>query len=94
MISIVIIAIIILIINTRGICVRLGNHIRKLRFANGEMTQQQLADAVGVTRVTIYSVESGRFVPSSLLALKIARVFQVPFEEVFCLVEEERDESK
>jgi len=70
----------------------LGNYIRKLRFENGEMTQQELANAVGVTRVTIYSVESGRFVPSSLLALKIARVFHLPFEEVFYLKEDKQDE--
>jgi len=72
---------------------KLGNCIRKLRFENNEMTQQGLADAVGVTRVTIYSIESGRFVPSSLLALKIARVFNVSFEDVFYLKEERQDDS-
>jgi putative transcriptional regulator len=76
------------------IYMELGNYIRKLRFENGEMTQQELADAVGVTRVTIYSVESGRFVPSCLLAMKIARVFGVSFEDVFYLKEEEQDESR
>jgi putative transcriptional regulator len=83
-----------IIIWIKKIFMELGNYIRKLRFENGEMTQQELANAVGVTRVTIYSVESGRFVPSSLLALKIARVFQASFEEVFYLKEEEKDESK
>ena len=69
----------------------LGNNVRRLRFESGEMTQQELANAAGVTRVTIYSIESGRFVPSSLLALRIARVFNKPFEEVFYLDEEENN---
>ena len=70
----------------------LGNNIRRLRFEHGEMTQQQLADAVGVTRVTIYSIESRKFVPSSLLALRISRVFGVSFEEAFYLDDEEEKE--
>lgn len=51
------------------------------------MTQQQLADAVGVSRQTINAVETGRFVPSAVLALKIARTFSKPVEALFCLDE-------
>ena len=72
----------------------LGNNIRRLRFEHGEMTQQELANAVGVTRVTIYSIESGKFVPSSLLALRIAKVFNVGFEEVFYLDDEEEKKDE
>ena len=72
----------------------LGNRIRRFRFEHGEMTQQQLADAVGVTRVTIYSIESGKFVPSSLLALRIANVFDARFEDLFYLDDEEEKKSE
>jgi putative transcriptional regulator len=70
---------------------RLRNNIRRLRFDRGEMTQQQLANAVGVTRLTIHSVETGKFVPSALLALRIARFFGLRFEDVYDLDEEEID---
>jgi putative transcriptional regulator len=60
-----------------------GNHIRKLRFNNEEMTQQQLADKVGVTRQTIVSLEKGNYSPSLELAFRIARAFNLPLEEVF-----------
>ena len=59
------------------------NNIRRLRFDNGEMTQQQLADAAGVTRQTIIAIEAGKYAPSLTLAFKIARVFSVPLEDVF-----------
>jgi len=62
---------------------RLSNKIRRLRFENGQMTQQQLADRVGVTRQTIIATESGRYAPSLPLAFKIARNFGVPIETVF-----------
>ncbi|MBM3708442.1 MAG: helix-turn-helix transcriptional regulator [Actinobacteria bacterium] len=65
----------------------LGNNIRKLRFENGQMSQQELANAVGVTRLTIHSIETGKFNPSVLLALKIAGFFNKPLEEVFYLYE-------
>jgi len=61
----------------------LTNNIRKLRFENGQMTQQQLADKVGVTRQTIIAIESGKYAPSLPLAFKIARTFAVPIEQVF-----------
>lgn len=60
-----------------------GNYIRKLRFNNGEMTQQELADKVGVTRQTIIAIESAKYSPSLELAFRIAHVFGVPLEEVF-----------
>jgi putative transcriptional regulator len=62
---------------------RVRNHIRKLRFFHNEMTQQQLADQVGVTRQTIIAMEQERYSPSLELAFRIARVFAVPLEEVF-----------
>ncbi len=62
---------------------RLSNKVRRLRFDNGELTQQQLADRVGVTRQTIIAIESGRYSPSLPLAFKLARAFGVSIEDVF-----------
>jgi putative transcriptional regulator len=62
------------------------NHIKEHR-ARLDLTQEQLAERVGVTRQTIISIEAGRYVPSSLLALKIARVFERPVEQIFELKE-------
>jgi putative transcriptional regulator len=59
------------------------NHIRRLRFDRGEMTQEELANRVGCTRQTIIAVEAGKYVPSLSLAFQIAKVFGVPVEEVF-----------
>ncbi|MEC4589447.1 helix-turn-helix transcriptional regulator [Nitrospirillum amazonense] len=59
------------------------NTIRALRFQNGEMTQQALADRVGVTRQTIIAIEQGRYSPSLEAAFRIAAVFSVPLEVVF-----------
>ncbi len=61
----------------------ISNQIRRLRFENGEMTQQQLANKTGVTRQTIIAIESGKYAPSLPLAFKIARNFGVPIETVF-----------
>jgi putative transcriptional regulator len=61
------------------------NSIRQLRFAHGEMTQQELADRAGCTRQTIIVLEQERYVPSLVLALRIARIFGKPVEEVFTL---------
>ena len=58
------------------------NRIRVAR-AEVRMTQQRLADEAGVSRQTINAIESGRFVPSTVLALKIARIFSRPVEELF-----------
>jgi len=59
------------------------NHVRRLRFEAGEMTQQELADRVGCTRQTIIALEQGRYVPSLSLAFRIARVFESSVEQVF-----------
>lgn len=61
----------------------IGNSIRTLRFHRGEMTQQQLADAVGVTRQTIIAIESGKYTPSLELAFRLAIAFETPLAEVF-----------
>ena len=63
------------------------NRIRRLRFDNDEMTQQELADLAGCTRQTIIAVEQGKYVPSLELAFLIARAFQKPLEEVFQFVD-------
>jgi putative transcriptional regulator len=68
---------------------KLGNHLRALRFEHDNITQQELANAVGVTRLTIHSIETGKFNPSTLLALKIARHFNKQLEEVFFIVQED-----
>jgi putative transcriptional regulator len=62
---------------------RIGNNIRKLRFLQNEMTQQDLAEKVGVTRQTIIAMEQDKYSPSLDLAFRIALVFKVPLEEVF-----------
>ena len=67
---------------------RITNNIRTLRFLANEMTQQQLADLVGVTRQTILAVENGKYSPSLELAFAIARVFGKPLEEVFSYEDE------
>ena len=59
------------------------NTIRSLRFAHGEMTQAELADAVGVTRQTIIAIEQGRYSPSLEMAFRIASVFKHPLDDVF-----------
>jgi len=59
------------------------NRIRRLRFDNSEMTQEELANRAGCTRQTIIALEQGKYVPSIELAFKIAGVFGVALEEVF-----------
>ena len=61
----------------------ISNHIRRLRFESGEMTQQELANRVGCTRQTIIVLEKERYVPSLSLAFLIAGVFGKSIEEVF-----------
>ena len=68
---------------------KLGNTIRRCRFDNNEMSQDELAKSVDVTRQTILSIEKRRFVPSTLLALKIARVFQKTVDDIFFIIDEE-----
>ncbi len=59
------------------------NHIRRLRFDNGEMTQQSLAERAGVTRQTIIAIEGAKYSPSLELAFKIAAALKRPLEAVF-----------
>ncbi|MBZ0277518.1 MAG: helix-turn-helix transcriptional regulator [Anaerolineae bacterium] len=61
----------------------ISNNVRKLRFDHNEMTQQQLADKVGVTRQTILALENSKYSPSLELAFRIAHVFGLPLEAVF-----------
>lgn len=61
----------------------IANHIRRLRFERGEMTQEALAQMCGVTRQTIIALEAGRYAPSLELAFRIARAFGVGVEAVF-----------
>jgi len=62
---------------------RVTNDIRSLRFHQGEMTQAELAKRLGVTRQTVIAIEQGRYSPSLEMAFRIARVFDVPLDEVF-----------
>ncbi len=59
------------------------NTIRSLRFANGEMTQADLADKVGVTRQTIIAIEQGKYSPSLEMAFQIAHALGARLDEVF-----------
>ncbi len=70
---------------------KIHNTIRRLRFNNNEMTQEQLAARVGVTRQTIIAIEGGKYSPSLELAFKIALAFGVSLEEVFTYIREEKD---
>lgn len=67
---------------------RVTNTIRALRFANGEMTQAELANRIGVTRQTVIAIEQGRYSPSLEMAFQIARVFNVGLDDVFQYPEE------
>lgn len=62
---------------------RVRNTIRALRFQHGEMTQQALADRVGVTRQTVIAIEQGRYSPTLETAFRIAEAFGAPLEAVF-----------
>jgi putative transcriptional regulator len=59
------------------------NRIRELRAAAGDMTQQALADRIGVTRQTVNAIELGKYSPSLEVAFRIARVFDTPIDAVF-----------
>jgi putative transcriptional regulator len=62
---------------------KLSNNLRALRFNKGHVTQDELAQAVGVSRQTIHAIESGKFNPSVTLALKIAHFFRCSVEDIF-----------
>lgn len=66
---------------------KLGNHLKRCRFDKDNMTQEALAKAIGVSRQTIISIETGRFMPSTLLALRLAVYFKKPLEEIFFIDE-------
>lgn len=66
----------------------MNNRIKVARAEQG-MTQQQLAEAAGVSRQTINAIESGKFVPSTVLALKMARIFGCKVEDIFQLGDED-----
>ncbi len=59
------------------------NQIRRFRFENGDITQEELARRVGVTRQTIIALEAGKYVPSLFLAFRIAKTFGEDIEDVF-----------
>jgi putative transcriptional regulator len=59
------------------------NRLRRLRFDSNEMTQQELAERIGVTRQTVNAIELGKYSPSLEVAFRIAAVFKVPLDEVF-----------
>tara|TARA_B100001758_G_scaffold242503_1_gene250881 strand:+ start:563 stop:784 length:222 start_codon:yes stop_codon:yes gene_type:complete len=63
--------------------IKIENSVRKLRFNNNEMTQQELADLVGVTRQTVVAIEKYKYTPSLELAFKISIVFNKEIQEVF-----------
>ena len=62
---------------------KIANQIRPLRFMNGEMSQAELGDRIGVTRQTIAAIEAGKYSPSLEAAFRIAQVFGKPLDEVF-----------
>jgi putative transcriptional regulator len=59
------------------------NNLRRLRFEHDEMTQQVLAERIGVTRQTVNAIEANKYSPSLETAFRIASVFAVPLEAVF-----------
>jgi len=61
----------------------IANHLRRLRFEHGEMSQDSLARAVGITRQTIVALEGGQYAPSLELAMRLALVFGRRVDEVF-----------
>ena len=72
--------------NSEAMAERIVSNLRELR-TRADLTQAQMAEAVGVTRQTIIAIEKGNYTPSILLALKLARALQVPVEELFDYVE-------
>jgi len=61
----------------------ISNSIRRFRFDHDEMTQQALAEKIGVTRQTVIAIEGNKYSPSLAVAFRIAAVFSVPLEDVF-----------
>jgi putative transcriptional regulator len=73
---------------------RLRNNLRKVRRGKADITQLELADFVGCTRQTIVALEGERYSPSLFLALSIAKVLDVPIDEIFELIKNEVQELK
>ena len=69
------------------------NNIRELRSKNNGMTQKALAEMTGVSRQTIISIESNRYSPSLILALKIANSFNLVVEDIFAIAEQDADDQ-
>lgn len=61
----------------------IGTHLRRLRFENGEMTQEALAKSVGITRQTIIALEGERYAPSLELAMRLAAIFSCKVDDLF-----------
>ena len=68
-------------------------NLRRFRFERGELSQQQLADMVSVSRQTIVSIEKGNYAPSVKLALLLAEVLETSVEQLFTLEEKDRDQT-
>jgi len=66
---------------------KLENNLRRCRFDHNEMSQEDLANAIGVTRQSIHSIERGKFVPSTFLAIKLAKFFNKTVEEIFFIID-------
>jgi putative transcriptional regulator len=67
---------------------KLGNNLKRCRFDKDGISQEALAQAVGISRQSIISIEKGRFVPSTLLALRFARYFESTVEDIFYLIDD------
>jgi len=70
---------------------KLGNNIKEFRETRGGISQEALAAVVGVSRQTIISIEKGKYVPNTLLSLKIAKFFDRKVEDVFYLVDDNKN---
>ena len=66
---------------------KLNNNIKRCRFDKDDISQEELANAIGVTRQTIYSIEKGRFTPSTIIAIKLAMFFEKKVEDIFYLTD-------
>ncbi|MDR0296175.1 MAG: helix-turn-helix transcriptional regulator [Prevotellaceae bacterium] len=64
----------------------------KIERARYNLSQQELADKLGITRQSIYAIEAGKFIPSTLLALKMAKLFNAKVEEIFSLEEKDNND--
>jgi len=68
---------------------KIRNEVRRLRFDHGEMTQQELAEKISMTRQTVNAIEQGKYSPSLEAAFRIAQVFGRPIESVFHFSEDQ-----